>query len=147
MAAPACRACLKGVPKSGPRRCPDCGYVFRGSGWDGIDAHWRGRHLDVCSYEQFWSTLCRAHRGSGPVWCLSCRKGIPPGGPRQCPECAQVFHGRGWAGIESHWKARHLEVMAYDEFWATLCPAHRGDRDRATGYLPLLGGRGPRRNA
>jgi hypothetical protein len=31
--------------------------------------------------------------------------------------------------------------MSYEEFWLSLCPAHRGDRDRSSGYLPLFAGR------
>ena len=31
--------------------CPECGHVFRGSGWSGIDAHWRAHHEDIMPYE------------------------------------------------------------------------------------------------
>jgi hypothetical protein len=48
-----------------------------------------------------------------------------------------VFQGPGWAGIESHWRAEHADVMAYEDFLASLCPAHRGSRDPGSGYLPL----------
>ena len=40
--------------------CPECGHVFQGSGWDGIDAHWRSPrvgHEDVMPYEDAWPLL------------------------------------------------------------------------------------------
>ncbi len=37
--------------------CPECGHVFRGNGWDGIDAHWRSKHDDVLPYEEAWPML------------------------------------------------------------------------------------------
>jgi hypothetical protein len=132
----ACIACRHGLPKRGRPCCPECGHVFRGAGWDGVDAHWRARHSDLVSYETFWGSLCEAHRTAQPIECPSCRKGIAVTEPRQCPECALVLKGKGWAGIESHWKARHADVVPYEEFWASLCPAHRGDDD-PTGLLPF----------
>ena len=131
-----CLACQRGIPKRGRPQCPECGYAFRGAGWDGIDAHWRARHADVMSYGVFWRSLCAAHRAAEPFDCPSCRKGIAIAGSRQCPECALVLKGRGWAGIEAHWKACHADVAAYEDFWASLCPAHRGDDD-PTGFLPF----------
>jgi hypothetical protein len=132
-----CFACSQGLPKRGRRRCPECARVFKGSGWDGIDTHWRARHERIMSYQEFWASLCRAHREPKPRTCPSCRKGIPRTWPCQCPECAQVFKGRGWGGIEAHWKSRHTDVMSYEDFLASLCPAHRGAGDRTTGFLPL----------
>ena len=32
---------------------------------DGIDAHWRSRHAELMSYEDFWQSLCPGHRGAG----------------------------------------------------------------------------------
>ena len=26
------------------RECPECDHVFKGHGWDGIDAHWKAKH-------------------------------------------------------------------------------------------------------
>ena len=40
-----------------PRICPECGHVFQGRGWDGIDAHWRARHDNVMPYEQAWPLI------------------------------------------------------------------------------------------
>ena len=58
-----CRCCAREQPPALPRVCPECGHRFRGNGWDGIDAHWRAKHESVLSYEHFWATLCRQHRG------------------------------------------------------------------------------------
>lgn len=32
--------------------CPECGHVFQGNGWDGIDAHWRSKHEKIMPYEE-----------------------------------------------------------------------------------------------
>lgn len=40
--------------------------MFRGRGWDGIDAHWRAHHEDVEPYEAFFAGLCPAHRRAKP---------------------------------------------------------------------------------
>lgn len=141
MVRPACPCCQKGLPKRGRPRCPECDHVFRGAGWDGIDAHWRARHRAVATYEGFWRALCDEHRAAEPLRCLCCAKGIPPDLPfRQCPECALVLRGAGWGGIEAHWRASHLAVLGYEEFWGSLCPAHRGSPDPRSGFLPFAGG-------
>ncbi len=61
---PACGCCERSLPYELPRVCPECGHVFKGNGWDGIDAHWRSQHESVMKYEQFWESLCPRHRGS-----------------------------------------------------------------------------------
>jgi hypothetical protein len=58
-----CLCCEERMSEKLPRRCPVCGHVFQGNGWDGIDAHWRSKHEGVMSYETFWASLCRAHKG------------------------------------------------------------------------------------
>ncbi len=60
--------------------------------------------------------------------CLCCTKGLNPETPRICPECGHVFQGNGWGGIDAHWKAKHEDVMTYKDFWASLCPQHKGYR-------------------
>jgi hypothetical protein len=134
-----CLACRERLPKRGRPRCPECGHLFRGSGWDGIDAHWKARHGTVMPYRQFWDSLCAEHRAAEPLACPCCVKGIPVG-LCQCPECAQVFQGKGWAGVKAHWKARHADVLPEEDFWNSLCPAHRRLGDGSSGFLPL----GPR---
>ena len=49
----------KGVHKDS-KICPECGHVFQGNGWDGIDAHWRSKrfgHEDIMPYEEAWKLL------------------------------------------------------------------------------------------
>ncbi len=59
---PECLCCKKEIPKERPRRCPRCGHVFQGIGWEGIDAHWRAKHEDVMTYEKFRASLCSEHK-------------------------------------------------------------------------------------
>ena len=40
-----------------PKVCPECGHVFKGNSWSGIDAHWRSRHEDIMPYERVWPLL------------------------------------------------------------------------------------------
>ena len=53
--------------QSEPKICPECGHLFRGNGWDGIDAHWRAKHESVMSYAEAWplikSGIYRKSRG------------------------------------------------------------------------------------
>jgi uncharacterized protein (DUF849 family) len=44
---------------AGKKVCPECGHVFKGNGWDGIDAHWRSKHEDIMPYEDAWPLLQR----------------------------------------------------------------------------------------
>jgi hypothetical protein len=37
--------------------CPECGHVFKGNGWDGVDAHWKSKHEAVMPYEKAWPLL------------------------------------------------------------------------------------------
>ena len=45
-----------------PRECPECGHVFRGNGWDGIDAHWNANHAALMPYKDFWSGILKCSR-------------------------------------------------------------------------------------
>jgi hypothetical protein len=38
-------------------KCPECGHVFQGQGWGGIDAHWRAHHNDIMRYEYAWPLI------------------------------------------------------------------------------------------
>lgn len=40
-----------------PKVCPECGHVFQGNGWDGIDAHWRAKHETVMPYSEAWPQI------------------------------------------------------------------------------------------
>lgn len=39
---------------------------------------------------------------------------------RICPECGHRFAGRGWDGIEAHWRSKHADVMPYEEAWQLI---------------------------
>jgi hypothetical protein len=57
--------------------------------------------------------------------CRCCDARIPFGIPRNCPICGHVFQGKGWEGIDAHWRAKHTSLETYEEFFASLCPRHR----------------------
>jgi hypothetical protein len=57
-----CPCCREKIKKERPRQCPVCNHIFRGNGWDGIDAHWRAKHEDIMPYEDFWKSLCDGHK-------------------------------------------------------------------------------------
>lgn len=44
-------------PADAKKVCPECGHVFKGHGWDGIDAHWKSKHNDVMPYHDAWPLL------------------------------------------------------------------------------------------
>lgn len=52
---------LKRIAKAGRKSdvkvCPECGHVFQGNGWDGVDAHWRAKHEEIMPYEDAWPLL------------------------------------------------------------------------------------------
>ncbi|SFL38699.1 hypothetical protein SAMN04488004_11678 [Loktanella salsilacus] len=48
---------LRGVVTPEKKVCPECGHVFKGNGWDGIDAHWKSKHEDVMPYDDAWPLL------------------------------------------------------------------------------------------
>lgn len=50
------------MPNERPRICPICRHIFKGNGWDGIDAHWKAKHEDLMTYEKFWKSLCEKHK-------------------------------------------------------------------------------------
>ena len=43
-----------------PKKCPECGHVFQGQGWGGIDAHWRAHHENIMPYEDAWRLISTA---------------------------------------------------------------------------------------
>lgn len=59
-----CLCCEKQIPAKQPKICPECGHVFQGNGWEGIDAHWRANHENVMTYEDFWTSLCDEHKST-----------------------------------------------------------------------------------
>jgi hypothetical protein len=57
--------------------------------------------------------------------CLCCQAKQEVGRPKQCPVCGHVFQGKGWDGIDAHWRSKHEGVVQYDTFWKGLCEAHK----------------------
>jgi hypothetical protein len=43
--------------KGAGHACPECGHMFKGKGFDGIDAHWRARHNEIMAYETAWPMI------------------------------------------------------------------------------------------
>lgn len=37
-----------------------------------------------------------------------------------CPVCGHRFKGRGWDGIDAHWRARHEATMPYERAWPLI---------------------------
>ncbi len=37
--------------------CPECGYRFKGRGFDGIDVHWRAKHETIMPYTDAWALI------------------------------------------------------------------------------------------
>jgi len=42
---------------TGSKKCPECGRPFKGTGWGGIDAHWKAAHNEIMSYETAWPLI------------------------------------------------------------------------------------------
>ncbi len=60
--------------------------------------------------------------------CLCCKEKMSTEKPRICPvpDCRKEFKGKGWEGIDAHWRANHEAIMLYEEFRDSLCPKHGG---------------------
>ena len=59
--------------------------------------------------------------------CLCCKEKLSPEKPRICPvpECRKIFQGKGWEGIDAHWRANHEDLMSYEDFYNSLCLKHK----------------------
>lgn len=40
-----------------PKSCPECGHEFSGTGWGGIDAHWKAKHQSIMPYQDAWPII------------------------------------------------------------------------------------------
>jgi predicted nuclease with RNAse H fold len=38
----------------------------------------------------------------------------------RCPECSHEFRGKGWGGIDAHWKAKHEDICPYEVAWPLI---------------------------
>lgn len=59
-----CTPVVDDMHRSGMKRCPECGYAFKGTGWGGMDAHWRARHADIMPYGLAWPIIERGGKPS-----------------------------------------------------------------------------------
>lgn len=48
---------------------------------------------------------------------LVIKGGVQTSGCKLCPECSRAFSGRGWSGIDAHWRAHHEDIMPYELAW------------------------------
>lgn len=62
------------------------------------------------------------------ISCYCCIKNQPVTTQKRCPECGHNFQGKGWDGIDAHWKSRHESIMPYKTFWNGLCDEHKGGK-------------------
>ena len=37
--------------------CPECGHVFKGQNWEGVEEHWRSHHQQVMDFDSAWKLL------------------------------------------------------------------------------------------
>ncbi len=45
---------------------------------------------------------------------------VVPYSSKVCPVCGHTFQGKGWEGIDAHWRAKHEDIMPYGEAWPLL---------------------------
>ncbi len=45
------------LERASTKSCPECGHNFMGTGWGGIDAHWKAQHEDIMSYSDAWPLI------------------------------------------------------------------------------------------
>jgi hypothetical protein len=87
------------------------------------------------TFERTWAKIlcknglpvCELHtlgemtdQGSGKRKAQPKLKGEAQSVPKKCPECPHVFQGKGWDGIDAHWKAHHKDIMPYSEAWPII---------------------------
>jgi predicted RNase H-like nuclease len=39
---------------------------------------------------------------------------------KSCPVCGHIFSGKGWGGIDAHWKSQHEHIMPYHKAWPII---------------------------
>lgn len=82
-----------------------------------IDMTWMqdARRIEVTTDEQILSDQSgtRHPRIGTPANDVS-----PPG--KRCPECGHLFRGKGWGGMDAHWRANHEAIMPYKEAWEII---------------------------
>ena len=79
--------------------CPECGYSFRGNGFDGIDAHWRAKHEHLMSYSLAWPLIRsgRYRRRTGTIADFSGCRAREDTPVFSIEEINEII-AKGWAG-------------------------------------------------
>lgn len=74
--------------RRGAKVCPapGCEKEFQGNGWDGIDAHWKAKHTDICSYEDFWQIVQNIEANAQPARHRAIVEHV-------CEKCGETFKG------------------------------------------------------
>jgi hypothetical protein len=39
---------------------------------------------------------------------------------KACPECGHRFQGKGWDGIDAHWRSAHKDLLPYELAWPLI---------------------------
>ncbi len=71
------------------------------------------------TFAERWWKHCELHETSNDTSSTGIPQTPPsrtdPNQQKQCPECGHRFKGVGWGGIDAHWKAKHLDIMPYED--------------------------------
>lgn len=51
---------------------------------------------------------------------------------KACPECGHAFKGKGWEGIDAHWRAKHEAIMSYESAWPIVLEGGRPSTIRSS---------------
>ncbi|MDR3772023.1 MAG: hypothetical protein P4L26_01675 [Terracidiphilus sp.] len=52
----------------------------------------------------------------------------PEAARKLCPVCGYRFKGRGWDGIDAHWRSKHEATMPYERAWPLIRSGRYGFR-------------------
>jgi hypothetical protein len=66
----------------------------------------KARERGTLGVAEFQNIACRVWPQPGPV---------AENSKRQCPECGHEFQGSGFGGLDAHWRARHSNIMPYED--------------------------------
>jgi hypothetical protein len=72
-------------------------------------------------YQQNGSGLFVARPQADAAWLPDLSAPRTVEAPRKlCPVCGFRFKGRGWDGIDAHWRARHEADLPYERAWPLI---------------------------
>jgi hypothetical protein len=61
------QAHIKSNTDTKQKACPECGHIFKGTGWVGMDAHWKANHQHIMLYEDVWPLIKLGNQPSREV--------------------------------------------------------------------------------